>query len=136
MGRGQAVGLDSAVGGPLRSRSSSHPRRVPDAVIEHVGSTAVVNLPAKPIVDFLVGVATDDVTATVAGLTSLGYQTHTEKERGDRIFLWLGEGDVSRYHINVTQLGSDTWGSLLRFRDLLWSDTRVLRPERCEAAGR
>jgi GrpB-like predicted nucleotidyltransferase (UPF0157 family) len=106
----------------------------PDATIEHVGSTAVANLPSKPIIDILVGVGSDRRIETVERLKALGYQPHTEKDRGDRIFLWLGEGDVSRFHINVTHVGSETWRSLLRFRDVLRSDT-CLR-ERCATEKR
>ena len=95
------------------------------AVIEHVGSTAMPDLPAKPIIDILVGVAREQPDEDVAVLDSLGYRPHSEKDRGDRIFLWLGEGDVSRYHVNVTHVGSDTWRSLLRLRELLRSDLRA-----------
>ena len=99
-----------------------------------MGSTAVVHLPAKPIIDIVLGVEGEKLGDAVAALESLGYQPHTDKERGDRIFLWLGEGEVSRYHLNVTPVGSDTWRSLLRLRDLLRAD---LRARKCyEAAKR
>ena len=96
------------------------------AVIEHVGSTAIATHPAKPIIDILVGVERErKLDDAVAVPDSLGYRAHSEKDRGDRIFLWLGEGDVSRYHVNVTHVGSDTWRSVLRLRDLLRSDLRA-----------
>ena len=97
----------------------------PDAVVEHVGSTAVRDLPAKPIIDVLVGVEKEKLAGAVSAVATLGYRAHTQKDRGDRIFLWLGEGDISRYHVNLTPIGSDTWRSLLDLRDLLRSDPRA-----------
>jgi len=48
------------------------------ARIEHVGSTAVPGLAAKPILDIDVVVAAEDVAAAVVALTRLGY-----RHRGD-----------------------------------------------------
>jgi len=48
-------------------------RSVPGAVVEHVGSTAVPGLAAKPVIDVDVIVAEDDLPAAIAALTSVGY---------------------------------------------------------------
>jgi GrpB-like predicted nucleotidyltransferase (UPF0157 family) len=54
--------------------------------IEHIGSTAVPGLAAKPIVDLLVTLEDlDDVTATVAALTAVGYELRV-REPGHRMF--------------------------------------------------
>ncbi|MFI5429169.1 GrpB family protein [Aeromicrobium sp. UC242_57] len=46
---------------------------VPSAVVEHVGSTSVPGLAAKPILDIDVIVAARDVEAAIAALASVGY---------------------------------------------------------------
>ncbi len=83
--------------------------------IEHIGSTAVPGLAAKPIIDLLVTVTDpDDETVLVAPLTAVGYQLRV-REPGHRMFR-TPEHDV---HVHV-------WGDqdaevtrYLRFRDRL-----------------
>jgi len=54
--------------------------------VEHIGSTAVPGLAAKPIVDMLVTVADpEDDAAIVPALQSAGYQLRV-RERGHRMF--------------------------------------------------
>ncbi|MEU9717393.1 GrpB family protein [Streptomyces sp. NPDC047976] len=48
-------------------------RSVPDAVVEHVGSTSVPGLPAKPVLDVDVIVSGAEVSAAVAALQAIGY---------------------------------------------------------------
>ena len=49
--------------------------------VEHVGSTSVPGLAAKPVIDLLVGVRTlDDSPAIVAAVTALGYEYIPEFE--------------------------------------------------------
>jgi GrpB-like predicted nucleotidyltransferase (UPF0157 family) len=52
--------------------------------VEHIGSTAVPGLPAKPIIDLLVAVEDpDDDAATSAALESVGYELRV-REPGHR----------------------------------------------------
>ena len=45
-----------------------------DPLVEHIGSTAVPGMTAKPIVDVLVGVDPDRVTDAVERIAALGYE--------------------------------------------------------------
>jgi GrpB-like predicted nucleotidyltransferase (UPF0157 family) len=47
--------------------------RVPSAVVEHVGSTSVPGLAAKPVLDIDVIVAGEDMAGAVAALEAIGY---------------------------------------------------------------
>ena len=47
--------------------------KLPEVAVEHVGSTSVPGLPAKPVIDIDVIVPPHDVTAAVAALVSIGY---------------------------------------------------------------
>ncbi len=83
--------------------------------IEHIGSTAVPGLAAKPIVDLLVSVADpDDDARIVPALESAGYELRA-REAGHRMFR-TPERDV---HVHVWAESDPEVGRYLRFRDRL-----------------
>ncbi len=83
--------------------------------IEHIGSTAVPGLAAKPIVDILVAVEDpEDEEAYVPALEGAGYVLRV-REPGHRMFRTPGR-DV---HVHVWRSGSDDERRLLVFRDRL-----------------
>jgi GrpB-like predicted nucleotidyltransferase (UPF0157 family) len=83
--------------------------------IEHIGSTAVPGLAAKPIIDLLVTMKDlDDDTATVVALTAAGYELRV-REPGHRMFRTL-EHDV---HVHIWADADPEVTRYLRFRDRL-----------------
>jgi GrpB-like predicted nucleotidyltransferase (UPF0157 family) len=83
--------------------------------IEHIGSTAVPGLAAKPIIDVLVTVeAPDDETVTVPALTAVGYQLRV-REPGHRMFR-TAQRDV---HVHIWADADPEVTRSLRFRDRL-----------------
>ncbi|NHD16449.1 MULTISPECIES: GrpB family protein [unclassified Actinopolyspora] len=103
--------------------------------IEHVGSTAVPGLAAKPVVD--IGVSVPDVTAEATYLGPLqraGYRLRV-REPGHRM-LRTPARDV---HVHVYDVGSDWERQHLLFRDWLRrdeSDRARYARLKCELAGR
>jgi len=99
------------------------------ARIEHVGSTAVPGLAAKPIIDIMAGVhALDAVTADViARLASIGYEYVAEYERPNDVDEGMPERRYFRkdregaraFHLHVVEKGSAFWVRHLRFRNYL-----------------
>lgn len=86
--------------------------------IEHVGSTSVPELAAKPIVDIMVTVDDpDDEGRYLAHLEALGYQLRV-REPGHRMFR-TPERDV---HVHVWAAGGDDEDRHLVFRDWLRTD--------------
>lgn len=91
--------------------------------IEHVGSTAVPGLAAKPIVDIMIGV--QDVekgrNACIKPLMELGYSyvPELEKDIPERYFLFRGSAKGHSHHIHITQPTTDFWIDHLLFRDYL-----------------
>jgi GrpB-like predicted nucleotidyltransferase (UPF0157 family) len=83
-------------------------------LIEHVGSTAVPGLDAKPIVDVLVAVRDPTDPAHEAALVGAGYVLRVE-EPEHRMFR-TPERDV---HVHLWVAGSDDVSRHLEFRDRL-----------------
>ena len=89
------------------------------AAVEHVGSTAVPGLAAKPIVDVDVVVgSTSDVSAAIERLCSLGYVYQGDKGiRGREAFLW--PPGTEPHHLYVVVAGSAPHADHVDFRDHL-----------------
>ncbi|MGK0223755.1 MAG: GrpB-like predicted nucleotidyltransferase (UPF0157 family) [Limisphaerales bacterium] len=87
--------------------------------IEHVGSTAMPNLCAKPIVDILVGVADRaamvDVGAAIQALNYLPW--HSTSERGT--FQRRNHLDEPTHQIHVVIHEGSLWVDQIAFRDWL-----------------
>jgi len=89
--------------------------------IEHVGSTAVPGLPAKPVLDILAGYhAPEDRDLLIASLQHTGYLYRGEQGIPGRDFFRRGEPRA--YHVHLTVVGSPFWQDHLDFRDLLRTD--------------
>jgi tRNA threonylcarbamoyladenosine biosynthesis protein TsaE len=96
--------------------------------IEHVGSTAVPGLAAKPTVDIAVGATTIELPAdVVARMEASGYEDAAADSRpGERRF--RKGGDFPRdVIVHVVEWGSTGWSSFLRFRDALRRDRELAR---------
>jgi GrpB-like predicted nucleotidyltransferase (UPF0157 family)/predicted ester cyclase len=86
--------------------------------IEHIGSTSIPGLAAKPIVDIVVAVPdVDDDAAFAPALTAAGYEPRV-REAGHRMFR-TPERDV---HVHVYQEGSPEIVAYLDLRDWLRID--------------
>jgi GrpB-like predicted nucleotidyltransferase (UPF0157 family) len=98
--------------------------------IEHVGSTAVPGLAAKPIIDIMVAVRQlGDARVCVAPLESIGYQyvPVTENEIPDRLFFHRFVNRVRTHHVHITPLNSPFWDSHLLFRGTLRANPLIAR---------
>jgi GrpB-like predicted nucleotidyltransferase (UPF0157 family) len=91
-------------------------------VIEHIGSTSVPGLAAKPVIDMLVGVPSlAAVESHVDRLSSYGYAYIPEYERAlpDRRFFKRIVHGVRTHHVHVVQVNGLYWQRYLKFRDSL-----------------
>lgn len=93
--------------------------------IEHIGSTSVPGLAAKPIIDLLVGV--DSLTAFEARadrLSVYGYEYVPEYERvlPDRRFFKRVVRGERTHHVHVVEKGGVYWKRYLKFRNHLRAD--------------
>ena len=92
--------------------------------VEHVGSTAVVGLLAKPIIDLAVGVDAPIGTTSVAErLTDAGWIERGDGgDDGGHLFVLESGPDVRVAHLHVVVRSGRQWDAYLRFRELLRSD--------------
>src|SRR5262249_5932608 len=81
--------------------------------IEHVGSTAVPGLAAKPIIDLLVGVRSleDARTRGIEALAALGYTYVPDYESflPDELFFRKGVGGPWTHHAHVMEPSDPRW---------------------------
>ncbi len=94
--------------------------------IEHIGSTAVPGLAAKPVIDVLVGVAAlAEAEAAIPALTARGFAYVSKYERElpmRRYFVRDATADTPRGHVHAVVTHSPIWRHHLVFRDALRSD--------------
>ena len=89
--------------------------------IEHVGSTSIPGLDAKPILDIVVAVRDmTDAAVFEEALKPLGYVHRAENDRPGRLsFVKRLPDDRSTHHLNITELGTECWFTHVAFRDYL-----------------
>ena len=99
------------------------------ADIQHIGSTSIKAIKAKPIID--IAVAVNDFEAVL--------QKRAELEKADVIFRFderpeqllfvIGdfEKDTRSHHIHVVLYGSDEWNNYINFRDYLNSNIEAAK---------
>jgi GrpB-like predicted nucleotidyltransferase (UPF0157 family) len=96
----------------------------PAVAVEHVGSTAVPGLVAKPILDLVVGLApATDSDRVILAIERLGYQFRGDKGDTGGLLLVLEDGPAHRIaHVHVVPHGGERWRQYLAFRDRLRID--------------
>ena len=94
---------------------------LPALAIEHVGSTAVPGLAAKPILDIGAGrQASIDSLRYVAVFDSLGYVYRGDGGLPGREFFRRGE--LRSHHLHLVEREGLHWSRYLRFREALRAD--------------
>jgi GrpB-like predicted nucleotidyltransferase (UPF0157 family) len=93
--------------------------------IEHIGSTAVPDLGAKPIIDILIG-APDLATIEdrIEDLVADGYRYVPEFEKSipERRYFTKERGNPGHFHLHAVVRGNPFWKRHLAFRDALRAD--------------
>lgn len=94
--------------------------------IQHIGSTAVLGLQSKPVLD--IGVAVEeicDVERCVEPLKGLGYSYLGDRDRlGNHLFV-KGPEDQRTHCLHVVALTDPQWQEYLAFRDCLLANEQV-----------
>jgi GrpB-like predicted nucleotidyltransferase (UPF0157 family) len=99
--------------------------------IEHVGSTSVPGLAAKPIIDLMPGLrCLADAAALIPKLMTIGYEyapklEHPSPDWGAgmpfRRYFRKDVGGERAFHMHMVEVGSPFWNDHIAFRDYLRS---------------
>ena len=93
--------------------------------VEHIGSTAVPGLGAKPIIDLMVGVSgVEDAQRQIEALEGVGYEWRGETVPGT---LYLRKAEPRRFNLHLTQWEGEFWLDHLLFRDFLRTHPEMAR---------
>lgn len=94
------------------------------ADVQHIGSTSVPGLLAKPIIDIAVGVRDlKFIDELVPIITGLGYIYRGDnKVNGGHLFVFETSPEVRSIHVHVVEHNGNQWHNYLLFRDTLRSD--------------
>lgn len=93
-----------------------------EATIEHVGSTAVPGLFAKPIIDIMVGMpALGAIEMRTAAMQALGYDyvPQYEREMPERRYFRRPSAHPRTHHVHGVVTNGEFWRVHLAFRDYL-----------------
>lgn len=87
--------------------------------LEHIGSTAVPGLIAKPVIDIMAGVASLDASRdAVAGAGKAGY-VHFPYRPDQMHWFCKPSASLRTHHLHLVPFGSRLWVERLAFRDYL-----------------
>jgi GrpB-like predicted nucleotidyltransferase (UPF0157 family) len=93
--------------------------------IEHVGSTAIPGLWAKPVIDMMVGVTSlGESEPAKAALREAGYQYAEYKTD---VMHWFCKPSFAMrtHHLHLIPYGAPLWHDRLKFRDVLRADSAL-----------
>ena len=90
-----------------------------DGAIEHIGSTAVLGLAAKPVIDIMAGV--ESLEASRAAVAVLERHQYCYAAYRTDVMHWLCKPSpaLRTHHLHLVPLGSALWIEQLAFRDYL-----------------
>jgi len=99
---------------------------LPMIAFEHIGSTAVPGLVAKPIIDLMAGHALGiDSQRYFALLVEAGYEHRGPQGVPERELFVLGPESRRTHHLNLVVAGGAFWREHLMFRDRLRAEPEV-----------
>ncbi|APB71598.1 GrpB family protein [Paenibacillus polymyxa] len=97
--------------------------------IEHIGSTSVPNLGAKPIIDIMVGV--EELASLQSEhrerLQGFQYEYVHKPDFPERAFFRRGEWGAGTHHLHIYKYKGEHWENHLLFRDYLKAHPDSLR---------
>lgn len=94
--------------------------------MEHIGSTSIPGLSAKPIIDIAVLTESiQDPSRFVPLLEKIGYRYKPDMSSVERIF--LRKGHPAQYHLSITESRYSYWPRQMSFRNYLRNHTEAVR---------
>lgn len=97
--------------------------------IQHIGSTSIRTISAKPIIDIAIAVNDYELILSKRDELEKAEIVFRFDERPDQLLFVMGdfEKDTRSHHIHVVLFGSDEWNNYINFRDYLNSNTEAAK---------
>jgi len=92
--------------------------------IEHIGSTAIKGMAAKPIIDMAIAIESYDKIETIQQILT----QHKYEDRGERVGGYLfvkREADLTTHHIHIVLSLGEKWRDYIAFRNKLNADDKL-----------
>lgn len=88
--------------------------------VEHIGSTAIAGMDAKPIIDVMVAVShLEQAKTLVPAIEALGYEYLPDEPPPDRLFFAKGPQSKRTHHLSLTEPAATFYRNMFVFRDYL-----------------
>ena len=99
------------------------------ADIQHIGSTSIKTISAKPIIDIAVAVNDYELILSKRDVIEKADIVFRFDERPEQLLFVMGDfkKDTRSHHIHVVLYGSDEWNNYINFRDYLNSNMEAAR---------
>ena len=97
--------------------------------IQHIGSTSIRTISAKPIIDIAIAVNDYELILSKRDELEKAEIVFRFDERPDQLLFVMGdfEKDTRSHHIHVVLYGSDEWNNYINFRDYLNSSIEAAK---------
>ena len=94
--------------------------------IEHIGSTAIIGIASKPIIDIAVGLPKYDFAElAIQKLANLGYSSRGFRSDGLGTILELKDGKNRTHCIHLLDMSKPRWDDCIFFRDTLQNNSKL-----------
>ncbi|HEX8289676.1 MAG TPA: GrpB family protein [Pyrinomonadaceae bacterium] len=88
------------------------------ADVQHIGSTSVEGLIAKPVIDIVIGAKKlGNVSFCISPLESIGYEYKGENGISERYY--FGKGNPRLFHLHFVEYEGNLWKNYINFRNRL-----------------
>lgn len=96
--------------------------------IEHIGSTSIEGLGAKPIIDIAIGVNDlEEVMELIKPFKEVGYEYVAHKDFPERRFFRKGQWRAGTHHLHFYKFNGEHWKHQILFRDYLRNHPETLK---------
>ena len=87
--------------------------------IQHIGSTAIPSIKAKPIIDIAAGVRSfSDLAPVLTGLEKAGWQKKHNRFSSDLLYV-REENNIRTHQLHILIYGCEQWHNYIDFRDYM-----------------
>ncbi|MBR9705159.1 GrpB family protein [Candidatus Pacearchaeota archaeon] len=98
---------------------------IPEAYIEHIGSTSIPDIGGKPVIDMLIGVKNSTINNSKNILKKLDYNYKETIDKRSFFVRNRGYFLKKRYHLHLTKYNNDIWKKALKFKNNLLNNKKL-----------